>query len=132
VFPALARSHGRSLDLPGFAPGGGFRALPDARQQRSLRGLGSVGSMLLAEDLLLLVTDDTSGRLAAPAAQVDAGLGGANLVELTLMNKVDLSGEGEGGKAGRIIVGDPSRPVTKSLTRPWRPSWRTRARSRPR
>jgi hypothetical protein len=29
----------------------------------------------MAEDLLLLVTDDASGRLSAPAAQVDAGLG---------------------------------------------------------
>jgi hypothetical protein len=64
--------------------------------------------MLLAEDLLLLVTDDTSGRLSVPAAQVDAGLGGANLVELTLLNKVDLSGEGDQGKPGRIIVRDPS------------------------
>ncbi|HUZ37003.1 MAG TPA: GPP34 family phosphoprotein [Streptosporangiaceae bacterium] len=64
--------------------------------------------MLLAEDLLLLVTDDASGRLCAPAAQVDAGLGGANLVELTLMNKVDLSGEADQGKPGRIIVRDPS------------------------
>ena len=43
--------------------------------------------MLLAEDLLLLVTEDASGRLSVPAAQVDAGLGGANLAELTLMNK---------------------------------------------
>ena len=67
-----------------------------------------VGSVLLAEDLLLLVTDDASGRLSAPAAQVDAGLGGANLAELTLMNKVGLSGEGEAGKAGRIVVRDPS------------------------
>jgi len=64
--------------------------------------------MLLAEDLLLLVTDDTSGRLSAPAAQVDAGLGGANLVELTLLNKVDLSGARDQGKPGRIIVRDPS------------------------
>jgi hypothetical protein len=64
--------------------------------------------MLLAEDFLLLVTDDTSGRLSAPAAQVDAGLGGANLVELTLLNKVDLSGEGDQGRPGRIIVRDPS------------------------
>jgi hypothetical protein len=62
----------------------------------------------MAEDLLLLVTDDASGRLSAPAAQVDAGLGGANLVELTLRNKVDLSGEGGQGKPGRIIVRDPS------------------------
>ena len=62
----------------------------------------------MAEDLLLLVTDDASGRLSAPAAQVDAGLGGANLVELTLRSKVDLSGEGDQGKPGRIIVRDPS------------------------
>ena len=65
-------------------------------------------SMLLAEDLLLLVTDDASGRLSAPAAPVDAGLGGANLIELTLLNKVDLSGEQDQGKPGRIIVRDPS------------------------
>jgi len=64
--------------------------------------------VLLAEDLLLLVTDDASGRLSASAAQVDAGLGGANLVELTMKNKVDLSGEEEQGKPGRIIVRDPS------------------------
>jgi hypothetical protein len=38
-----------------------------------------VVSMLLAEDLLLMVTDDSSGRLSMPAAQVDAGLGGVNL-----------------------------------------------------
>jgi hypothetical protein len=64
--------------------------------------------MLIAEDLLLLVTDDASGRLSAPAAQVDAGLGGANLVELTLRNKVDLSGGQDQGRPGRIIVRDPS------------------------
>src|SRR5215471_11871474 len=64
--------------------------------------------MLLAEDLLLLVTDDASGRLSAPAEQVDAGLGGANLVELTLRNKVDLTGAQDPGKRGRIIVRDPS------------------------
>jgi Golgi phosphoprotein 3 (GPP34) len=64
--------------------------------------------VLLAEDLLLLVTDDVSGRLLAPAAQVDAGLGGANLAELTLMNKVDLAGEGDAGTAGRIVIRDRS------------------------
>src|SRR5215469_3953572 len=64
--------------------------------------------MLIAEDLLLLVTDDASGRLSVPADQVDAGLGGANLVELTLRNKVDLTGEQDPGRPGRIIVRDPS------------------------
>ena len=66
--------------------------------------------MLLAEDLLLLVTDDASGRLSAPADRVAAGLGGANLVELTLRNKVDLTGEQDPGRPGRIIVRDPSPP----------------------
>jgi len=80
---------------------------------------GSVAGMLLAEDLLLLVTDDTSGRLSAPAVQVDAVLGGANLVELTLLNKVDLSGEGDQGKPGRIIVRDPSPVGDEVLSRPW-------------
>lgn len=64
--------------------------------------------MLIAEDLLLLLTDDTSGRLAVPAAQADAGLGGANLVELTLLRKVDLTGEHDAAKPGRLIVRDPS------------------------
>ena len=73
--------------------------------------------MLLAEDLLLLVTDDASGRLSAPADRVDAGLGGANLVELTLRNKVDLTGEQDPGKPGRIIVRDPSPPGDAILDR---------------
>src|ERR1043166_5448915 len=64
--------------------------------------------MLLAEELLLLVTDEMSGRLGAPAAQVDVVLGGANLVELTLLNKVGLSGQWDQGKPGRIIVRDCS------------------------
>jgi Golgi phosphoprotein 3 (GPP34) len=66
--------------------------------------------MLLAEDLLLLVTDDASGRLTADGVQVDAGLGGAKLVELTLLGKVDVSGEQDQGKRGRIIVRNPSPP----------------------
>jgi Golgi phosphoprotein 3 (GPP34) len=78
-------------------PVGGLWPVPDLpRRSVALicaKGLGSVGSVLLAEDLLLLITDDASGRLSAPAAQVDAALGGANLLELTLMTKVDLSGE---------------------------------------
>jgi Golgi phosphoprotein 3 (GPP34) len=101
----LARRHGRKdkgcLASRPLAPCWPAVGTPIPRR-------GSVAGMLLAEDLLLLVTDDTSGRLSAPAAQVDAGLGGANLVELTLLNKVDLSGEGDQGKPGRIIVRDPS------------------------
>jgi hypothetical protein len=57
---------------------------------------------------LLLVTDDASGRLRVPPAHADAGLGGAQLIELTLMNRVDVSGVDDQGKPGRIIVRDPS------------------------
>jgi hypothetical protein len=65
--------------------------------------------MLLAEDLLLLVTDDASGKLSVPGAQADAGLGGANLVELTLLNRVDVTGERDQARPGRIIVRDALR-----------------------
>jgi hypothetical protein len=64
--------------------------------------------MLLAENLLLLVTDDASGRLSVPGDQLDLALGGANLVELTVMGRVDLSGEKDAGKAGRLVVRDSS------------------------
>lgn len=69
---------------------------------------GSVAGMLLAEDLLLLVTNDASGRLSVPSSQADAGLGGANMLELTLLGKVDISGPEDPGRAGRIVVRDPS------------------------
>ncbi len=64
--------------------------------------------MLLAEDLLLLLTDDASGRLVVQGTAVDAALGGARLVELTLLGRVDVTGEGEGRK-GRLVVRDRSR-----------------------
>src|ERR1700755_3619241 len=71
--------------------------------------------MLLAEDLLLLVTDDASGRLSVPGVQADTGLGGANLVELTLLGQVDVPGEQDPGKPGRIIVRDSSPPGDEVL-----------------
>jgi hypothetical protein len=64
--------------------------------------------VLLAEDLLLLVTDDASGRLSVPVAQADAALGGANLLELALLAKVGLSHAGGHGKPGRVMVREPS------------------------
>ncbi len=58
--------------------------------------------MLLAEDLLLLLTHDVTGRLVLQAAQVDAGLGGANLLELALTGRVGLD------ERRRVAVVDPS------------------------
>jgi hypothetical protein len=64
--------------------------------------------MLLAENLLLLVTDGASGRLSVPGDQLDLGLGGANLIELAVMGRVDLSGKESAGKPGRLVVRDSS------------------------
>ena len=65
--------------------------------------------MLLAEDLLLLLTDDETGKLVATPAHVDLALGGAVLVELTMAGRVDVTGEGS-DKPGRLVVRDPSPP----------------------
>lgn len=96
---ATPRLHAHCRPHPICDAGGQLRLVTATGRDRApRRGPSSVGIMVLAEDLLLLVTDDASGRLSAPAAQVDAGLGGANLVELSLMNRVDLSGDGNQGK----------------------------------
>lgn len=66
--------------------------------------------MLIAEDLLLLLTDDDSGRLAASSTLVDIALGGALLVELALMERVDVAGADEHVHRGRLVVRD-ARPT---------------------
>jgi hypothetical protein len=63
--------------------------------------------MLLAEDLLLLLTDDDTGKLAVSSTEMDVALGGALLVELTLMQRVDLAGPDERVREGRLVVRDP-------------------------
>jgi hypothetical protein len=62
--------------------------------------------MLIAEDLLLLLTNDETGKLAASASEVDVALGGALLVELTLLQRVDLAGPSEQVGTGRLVVRD--------------------------
>jgi hypothetical protein len=70
--------------------------------------------MLLAEDLLLLLTDDDTGQLAAPGGEVDVALGGALLIELALTGRVDVAGPDERVREGRLIVRDP-RPTGDGL-----------------
>lgn len=62
--------------------------------------------MLIAEDLLLLLTDDDTGKLAASSTLVDIALGGALLVELTLIERVDVAGPDERVPQGRLVVRD--------------------------
>lgn len=64
--------------------------------------------MLIAEDLLLLLTDDETGKLSVSTTEIDIALGGANLVELTLAGRVDVAGPDEMVKEGRVVVRDGS------------------------
>jgi len=69
-------------------------------------GLAYVGRMLIAEDLLLLLYDDESGKPIAGSPGLDYALGGAVLIELTLLGKVDIAEAGEQVKAGRLKILD--------------------------
>jgi hypothetical protein len=64
--------------------------------------------MLLAEELLLLLTADESGKLAVPGTEMDIALGGALLVELTLMRRVDVAGPDEAVRQNRLVVRNPA------------------------
>ncbi|HSP71920.1 MAG TPA: GPP34 family phosphoprotein, partial [Gaiellaceae bacterium] len=64
--------------------------------------------MLIAEDLLLLLTDDRTGKLVVSSNRVDVALGGAVLIELSLAHRVDVAGEAETVRKGRLIVRDAS------------------------
>ncbi|MGZ4501749.1 MAG: GOLPH3/VPS74 family protein [Nocardioidaceae bacterium] len=63
--------------------------------------------MLIAEDLLLLLTDDVRGRLVVASEQVDIALGGALLVELSLSERVALDERGRVRVADAVPTGDP-------------------------
>jgi hypothetical protein len=64
--------------------------------------------MLIAEDLLLLLYDDESGKPITRAPVLDYALAGAVLIELTMLGKLDVAGEGEEVKRGRLKVLDVS------------------------
>ena len=64
--------------------------------------------MLIAEDLLLLLTEDDTGKLASSGTKVDVALGGALLVDLALMERVDVAGPSEPVREGRLVVRDPT------------------------
>lgn len=69
------------------------------------------GRVLLAEELLLLALDDESGKVVV--TELDKGLAGAVLVELTLAERIRVAEKGESVRAGRLVLrpgpepGDP-------------------------
>lgn len=66
----------------------------------------TLDTLLVAEDLLLLLTDDRTGKLVIASNQVDIALGGAMLVELALAERVAVAGGAAAVRKGRVIVTD--------------------------
>ena len=64
--------------------------------------------MLIAEDLLLLLYGDESGKPVLASTELDYALAGAVLLELALLGRIDVAGPGETVKSGRLVVRDPS------------------------
>lgn len=62
--------------------------------------------MLIAEDLLLLLTEDETGKLLLSSTDVDFALAGALLIELTLQERVGLAPAGGADKQGTVVVRD--------------------------
>lgn len=62
--------------------------------------------MLIAEQILLLATDDETGKVSSwHASSLDTALAGGVLVDLVLRSRVDLDVE---GRKGRVVVVDPA------------------------
>lgn len=70
----------------------------------------TVGAMILAEEILLLLTDDGLGRRVVDSARLDLVLAGALLLDLAVLARVGVAAPGEPIKAGRLVVRD-LRPV---------------------
>lgn len=65
--------------------------------------------MLIAEDLLLLLTDDQDGKFAVDGTALNLALAGACVVELAMRQRVDVAGPAESVRKGRLVVRDETR-----------------------
>jgi hypothetical protein len=70
--------------------------------------------MILAEDVLLLLIDDASGRAIVDRSHLDLALAGGVLLDLVTSGRVDVTGPGEEVKAGRLVVRD-DRPTDDTV-----------------
>jgi len=71
--------------------------------------------MLIAEELLLLLVDDESGKVSPAGAQLDRGLAGAALLELADLGLVDVAGPDEEVREGRIVLREGRPPADSVL-----------------
>jgi hypothetical protein len=73
--------------------------------------------MLIAEDVLLLLVHDRTGRFRVDSTKLDNVLAGAVLVELVMIERVGFASEGGFLKRGRMVVLDPTPPGDPVLDR---------------
>jgi hypothetical protein len=66
--------------------------------------------MLIAEDVLLLLVDDATGRFLVDSTRLDNVLAGAMLVELATIERLGFPSEGSGVRRGRMVVVNPTPP----------------------
>src|SRR6516225_862274 len=66
--------------------------------------------MLMAEEVLLLLVNDRTGRFLVDSTRLDNVLAGAVLVELVTTERVGFAPAGSGVKPGRMVVVDPTPP----------------------
>jgi Golgi phosphoprotein 3 (GPP34) len=64
--------------------------------------------MIIAEDLLLLLYADATGKAVVDRTKVDHALAGAVLIELAMAGRVDIAGENDVERKGRLVVRDRS------------------------
>jgi hypothetical protein len=62
--------------------------------------------VILAEDVLLLLTDDASGKTLVDKTHLDLALAGGVLLDLATLGRVAVTGPGEQVKEGRLVVRD--------------------------
>ncbi len=74
-------------------------------------------STLLAEDLLLLLLDDETGRPIVDSTKLPRALAGAALLELALPGSVRLTEAGEDVKKGRLVAVAKADRDTDPITR---------------
>ena len=77
--------------------------------------------MLMAEEVLLLLVDDRTGRFVVGSTRLDNVLAGAVLVELVTMKRVGFPPAGAGVRRGRMVVVDRRRRVTRCAMARWPP-----------
>ena len=65
--------------------------------------MATVEAMLIAEDLLLLATDDESGKITVSSMELDPALAGAVIIDLVVAGRINLDGDGRGAK---VVVTD--------------------------